>query len=175
MKLDPWSIGSLGGCAAIVWQLLRFLNWFIRRRRPTEEPAPPTAESKRTLANFVAAFVIAIGITFGALVVVIVAAQQSSQQFRALSLLAGGVAALTLLGTLLLVLGVPAYTFTMKMKETNQVLEEKVAALTAQKQDLEERVAALETHVLAQQFPVPRKRSEPTTGRRLPKAASLRQ
>lgn len=158
MKLDPWSIIGALVLGALLKVFHRLIRDWCRNRKAS--PAP-TAESKRESIPFVITSVIALTVAFGALLLVIVNAQQTSQSSRALSMLAAGVAALVLFNVLALVIGVPAYNFTTNLKEKHLGLEEEVQTLRQKNEHLTERVNALEARNKAEALAplVPKRKS----------------
>ena len=166
MKLDA-STGSLSFVALIILVALLkalLIRWLIRRWPKNKKAVTPvSAESKRDSLPFISASVIALSITFGVLLLLSVNSQPGSPPSRAFSFLAAVVAAINLIGVLLLVFGVPAYKFTMDLKEAHEGFEEKVKALVLQIQGLKETVEELKAQIPtvspAQQLPIPRKAS----------------
>lgn len=115
----------------VLWRLLRFIRGFRHRLEMRKAAAPTTVESTRERNRFFSAFISVLTIAFALLLLLVVSPQQTTQS-RILSLLVSGVGALSLLGLLLLVFGVPAYNYILELKDHSQRLEEKLAATEVQ-------------------------------------------
>jgi len=149
MNPDDWSIGSLGFLAVALWQCVRVIRWIIRRWPELKKLiAPITTDSRFDLPRLFSALVVASGT---ALFLLSINSGEAPPRFQ---LLAG---ALTMLGTLLLVFGAPAYIFTVNLKKDHEDLKGTVKTLAAQNQHLVEEVEALkaqiETRSLEQELP----------------------
>jgi len=142
-----WDIGSLGAYAAYAVALWQGIRWLNRRwNRITKAVVPITAKSRRASARFFAAFIVVLAIGFGVLLLLAVVSQQASPQSRALPLLACGVAALALIGTLLMVVGVPAYNYVMDLEDRHEVLDARLKVVEGQLQ--------AQLGLLEEQFPI---------------------
>lgn len=118
MKSHLWNIGSIGAYVLLIWQLLKGIRRFIRYWIEMRKAVVPIAQkSMRDSARFFSALILVLAITFGVLLLLAVTSQQTSPPSQTLPLLAGGVGALALLGALLMGIGVPAYNYTMDLKD----------------------------------------------------------
>ena len=99
--------------------------------------APITAESKGEHLSFFYVSIIALALTFGGVILVAVSLQDSPLT-RTLSIIAGGVAAFAVLATLMLVIGLPAYKYTMRLKKELHHLEGEMRVALARNQHLNE-------------------------------------
>jgi hypothetical protein len=125
---------------------------------------PARAESKSKRFYFLSASISSLALTFSLLVLVLVSLQQTSPLAGTLSILAGGVAALTGLGALLLLIALPAYKYMTKLQAELHSLQEE---LIGRNRDLEKRLRDLTkdqrfeqetTEALAQPTPSPNPR-----------------
>jgi hypothetical protein len=145
-----WDISSLGTYAAYalaLWHLLRGIRWVIRRWNRMRKAAETiTPKSRRDSVRFFSAFIAVLAVAFGLLLLLAVTSQQASPQSRTLPLLAGGVAALTLIGVFMIVVVVPAYNYVMDFVERQQVMEQRLKVVEVQVQ--------AQAGLLEEQFPV---------------------
>jgi hypothetical protein len=131
-------------------QILKAVRLFWSRIR--KETAPVTPKSRRESARFFAVLVGIFPIGFGLVLLLAISLQKTSTLSPTLVLLAGAVAALGLLGHLVVAFGLPAYNYTKDLEQRCQDLEER-------DQIREMRVKALELEVqsvkqfLEEQFP----------------------
>ena len=139
MTYPSWTslLTSLGGIflAILVKFLYRLIRPWIRTR---EERDKVTPRPKLEAAIFFPAFVFVCGVAFAVLVLLAVAFPESSPPRPIVSLLAAGSVALSLIGLLLLVFGVPAYKRVMELDDrVSQNLEHQNQDLDHFKQLLE--------------------------------------
>jgi hypothetical protein len=165
MKLDTWNIISLGlttlvVLAGLVKGIRKLVRYWPKDRKPVVADA---AESKGESISFFSLSLIGLTIAFSALLLLSVHSQPSIPS-RAMSLLAAVAAAANVLAVLLVLLGIPAYKYTLNLKKEYERLDKEVKALREQNQGLTERVGGLEAQIKTKslapvQVPVARKPS----------------
>jgi len=139
---------SLG--VILLGMLLKFLYRLVRpwiRTREERDKAAP--KSKPEAATFFTAFVFVCGVAFVVLALLAVALPESSPERPIVSALATGAGALTLIGLLSLIFGVPAYKRVMELDDrVSQSLEHQNQDLDHFKQLLEYQYWSLEVRYL---------------------------
>lgn len=119
-------------------QIVMSLRWFWLKTR--KEVAPHTPKTRIESARFFTVLVSVLIIAFGLLVLLAVSFLQTSSLSQTLVVLGGVVAGLSLLGSLLMAFGLPAYNYVRDLEERCQRLEDRY-------QIREERLKATELEV----------------------------
>jgi hypothetical protein len=119
-------------------QIRAYIEQSSRASQANHELEPAiTVQPKSNFFRFVSAFIFACSVAFGALLLLVVSLQQTGPLARTLSILAGGIGALGISGTLVMLFGLPAYNDTLRLQERFQHLEEEMKQALAQNQRLE--------------------------------------
>ena len=101
-------------------------------------------ETRRQTAKYFSGFVLTCAVAFGLLILLAVTLPQTSPETPVVRLLAGGAGALTVMGALLLIFGLPAYYAVIDLIDRYQKLEDRCSSLDRRNQFLEMRCHGLE-------------------------------
>lgn len=136
---------SYGAGAVLLTLLLKFIYKRVRRWLKTrKETARDTAEARQQTATLFTMLVIACAIVFGLLLVLAVTLSPTSVQSPIVRLMAAGVGALGLMGTLFLGFGLPAHKYVTDLVARYQDLESQNSSLDRRNNFLEMRCSILE-------------------------------